>query len=329
MQTRLLEVLACPKCLGKLSCVASEVDSQGDIRAGTLTCSHCQKSYPINNSIPRFVEKENYTSSFGLQWNRFKSEQIDSINGTKLSASRFYKETDWSPEWINNKWILDAGSGAGRFLDVVSQNQCEVVGVDMSSAVDAAHSTFAGRRNVHLVQASIDALPLRSAVFDGCYCIGVIQHTLDPESCLKALPRVLRPGGRLAVTIYERKPWTKLNAKYLIRPLTKRMDQEILFQAIRYLMPIMFAITEVTFRIPYLGRLFRYMIPVANYVSLPELSLRRRYDWALLDTFDMLSPQYDQPQTERVVTPLLSAEGIEELVRLQNPGLNLVGRKGA
>jgi len=107
------------------------------------------------------------------------------------------------------------------------------------------------------------------------------------------------------------------------------MDQEILFQAIRYLMPIMFAITEVTFRIPYLGRLFRYMIPVANYVSLPELSLRRRYDWALLDTFDMLSPQYDQPQTERVVTPLLSAEGIEELVRLQNPGLNLVGRKGA
>ena len=55
---------------------------------------------------------------------------------------------------MQGTWILDAGSG-GRFLDVASKIGCNVVGVDLSNAVDAARQTLAGRKNVHLVQASI------------------------------------------------------------------------------------------------------------------------------------------------------------------------------
>ncbi|HEV7377722.1 MAG TPA: methyltransferase domain-containing protein [Pyrinomonadaceae bacterium] len=327
MQTKLLDVLACPKCLGHLSCAPSEVDADGEINKGTLECSACRKSYPIEAGIPRFVEMENYASSFGYQWNRFKSEQIDSVNGTGLSEQRVYSETTWTKEWMKGKWILDAGCGAGRFLEVVSREPCEAVGVDLSNATDAARATLRDRKNVHLVQASIYELPFRSGVFDGCYCIGVIQHTPDPQKSLHSLPRVLKRGGRIAVTIYERKPWTKLNAKYLIRPLTKRMSKRALLSVIKGLMPILFPITEVTFRIPYLNRLFMFAIPVANYVSESKLTLRQRYHWAILDTFDMLSPQYDQPQTYHDAETPLRSEGIEEITRLQNGGLNLIGRK--
>jgi SAM-dependent methyltransferase len=166
-------------------------------------------------------------------------------------------------------------------------------------------------------------------VFDGCYCIGVIQHTPDPHKALRALPKLLKEGGRIAVTIYERKPWTRFYSKYLIRPVTKRLNKRVLLATIRGLMPILFPVTDVAFRIPVLGRLLMFTVPVANYVGETELSREQRYAWAVLDTFDMLSPEYDQPQTQKEAEEALAAEEIVELARLPNAGLNLVGKKGA
>jgi SAM-dependent methyltransferase len=327
MQRKLLQILVCPKCLGELSCAVS-TESENGIDTGTLTCNGCKKSFEINAGIPRFVESDNYASSFGYQWNRFKAEQIDSLNGTRLSERRFYSETGWTKDWLQNKWILDAGCGAGRFLDVASKNtSCEVVGVDISNAVDAAHATLSDRENVHLVQASIYELPFRDGAFDGCYCIGVIQHTPDPAKALRSLPRLVKEGGRLAVTIYERKPWTPLNTKYLIRPLTKRVNPKFLLSAIKASMVILFPVTDVLFRIPFLGRVMSFAIPVANYVNDPELTTPARYRWAILDTFDMLAPQYDQPQVEEDAAQALKAGGLTEIKRLNNPGLNLTGQK--
>jgi len=327
MFLKLLALLACTNCRGELSCIADKLSSDDEIEEGKLDCNQCGTSYPITGGIPRFVKSDNYASSFGYQWNQFKSEQIDSVNGTQLSTKRFYSETGWTPDWMEGKWILDVGCGAGRFLDVASRNHCDVVGVDLSNATDAARTTLAGRNNVHLVQGSIYDLPFRDGVFDGCYCIGVIQHTPDPPKSWRSLPRVLKRGGRIAVTAYERKQWTLLNAKYLVRPLTKRVDKKVLFRSIKGLMPVLFPLTEVVFRIPYLGRVFMHAIPIANYVNNPELNIKQRYSWAVMDTFDMLSPQYDQPQTQKAATKALLEAGINDLRRLDNPGLNLVGQK--
>ncbi|MBA3512836.1 MAG: methyltransferase domain-containing protein [Pyrinomonadaceae bacterium] len=327
MQIHLLDVLACPQCGGKLTCTATEMDSVGEVSRGRLYCVSGAHQYPIEDTIPRFVPRDNYAASFGYQWNKFKLEQLDSANGTKLSTARFYSETGWTKDWLKSKWILDAGCGAGRFLDVVADSEAEVVGLDISSAIDAARVNLAGRKNVHLVQASIYQLPFRPGVFDGCYCIGVVQHTPDPQQTMRTLPRVLRPGGRIAITAYERKRWTMLHAKYLLRPLTKRVDKQKLLSGINGAMPILFPLTNVLFRLPLAGRLFKFAIPVANYVHEGSLTPQQRYDWAILDTFDMLSPQYDQPRTQQEIEQALSAEGVGELNRLPNSGVNIVGVK--
>ena len=329
MQVKLLEMLACPKCHGELSCEATERGEDGEIETGRLECQQCARSFPIKSGIPRFVEIDNYANSFGYQWNRFRLEQIDSNNGTQLSTNRFYGETDWTKEWLKGKWVLEAGCGAGRFMDVASGADCEVVGLDISEAVDAAKANLAGRKNVHFVQASIYELPFRSALFDGCYCIGVVQHTPDPQKTMQTLPRILRPGGRIAITAYERKPWTRLYGKYWLRPLTKRLDKQTLLAGIKGAMPVLFPLTNVLFRVPLAGRLFMFMIPVANYTGERALTRRQRYDWAILDTFDMLSPQYDQPRTQEEVESALAAAGIVELRRLPNAGVNVVGVKAA
>lgn len=329
MQRKLLEVLACPQCGGDLTCTATKTDSGDDILAGHLACERAGHRFPIIDAIPRFVAQDSYAASFGYQWNSFKKEQIDSKNGTNLSAARFYSETGWTKEWLKGKWVLDAGCGAGRFLDVAADSEAEVVGLDISSAVDAARANLAGRRNIHLVQASIYEPPFRPGAFDGCYCIGVVQHTPDPQQTMRTLPRVLHSGGRIAITSYERKPWTMLYAKYLLRPLTRRLDKQKLLSSIKWAMPVLFPLTNVLFRLPLVGRLFMFAIPVANYVNEMALTRQQRYDWAILDTFDMLSPQYDQPRTQQEVEEALCGAGIINLQRLDNSVLNIIGEKSA
>lgn len=328
MQLKLLDVLACPKCMGDLNCNPVETSKDQEVVSGELECKSCGHVYPIRSSIPRFVPEENYASSFGFQWNLFKYEQIDSFNRENLSEKRFYSETEWTPEWMKGKWILDAGCGAGRFLDISSRNFCEVVGVDISNAVDAAAINMRGRENVHLVQASIYELPFKSGVFDACYSIGVIQHTPDPSQSIRSLPPFLKTGGKIALSIYERKRWTLLNTKYLIRPLTKRIDQKTLLFLIRLVMPVFYPITSVLFRIPLLGRLFKFAIPIADYAHPRGLTVKQRYQCVVLDTFDMLSPQFDQPQTQQEVEKSLSQAGIVKIRRLGAHGVNLVGEKG-
>jgi SAM-dependent methyltransferase len=327
MKQKLLQVLGCPKCHSALELTQRELAGDGEIKSGLLQCCECDISWPVVEGIPRFVQSDNYASSFGYQWNQFKNEQVDSLSGLKMSENRLYGETEWSPAWAEGKWILDAGSGAGRFLDVASRDKCEMVGVDISNAVDAAAVTLKGRTNVHLIQASIFELPFRDSAFDACYSLGVIQHTPDPERALRALPRILKAGGKLAVTIYERKKYTMFYSKYLIRSLTRRLNQKFLLNIIKLVMPILWPLTEVLFRVPVLNRWFCFLIPIANYVEVPELSWKQRYQWAVLDTFDMLAPQYDLPQKEDDVVDILSNSGIQQIRRLRSPGLNVVGER--
>ncbi len=322
MQRKLLEILACPKCKAELDLATPDLD---DIFDGQLSCAACAAEYPITKGIPRFVEPDNYASSFGYQWNLFRKEQIDSHNGTTLSADRFWSETTWTTEELRGKWILDAGCGAGRFLDAASKSEAQIVGIDISSAIDAAKANLEGRENVHFVQASIYDLPFRDGTFDFAYCIGVIQHTPDPEQSIRSVAKTVRDNGKVAFTIYGREHWyTKLFSKYWLRPVTKRMKKETLLKVIQFVMPVVFPITNILFSIPVLGRFFMFAIPVANYVHEKQLNRDQRYAWAVLDTFDMLSPQFDQPMTEAEAANAMTEAGVGNISR-PSPSLNLIG----
>lgn len=327
IDVRLLDILACPRCGGALEQAPDETIEALDAE-GSLRCVECGSVYPVRSGIPRFSQ-EKYAGSFGFQWNVFRREQIDSLNGTDLSERRFFTETNWSPSALRGRLVLDAGCGAGRFLDVASKIGAEVVGVDLTQAVDAAAANMAGRDNVHIVQADLYHLPFKPEVFDGCYCIGVLQHTPNAEQAALSMIQCLKRGGELAVTAYERKPWTPFSGKYLLRPATKRLSKPRLLAIVKLAMPVAFAATEILFRIPLLKRLFRFLLPIANYTEERRLNWRQRYRWAILDTFDALSPAYDQPLRQADLEQWLRDAGMVDVRRLANPGLNLVGRRNA
>lgn len=326
MRPSLTRILRCPECTAELTCEVAERDTAG-VRSGTLRCTGCDRSYPIVGAIPRFVPRENYVASFGEQWNRFRTTQIDRFNGTRLSQARLFRETNRSAESWRGLRVLDVGCGAGRFMDVVARHGGDCVGVDASDAVDAAYANLRGEPSVDVVQADLYRLPFARGAFDLAYCIGVIQHTPDPLRAVAAVPPMVRSGGDVVVNIYERRWATPLFGKYLVRRLLRTKSTAEKLRLIMRWMPYLFPLTDALFRLPTVGRALAHLIPVANYVGIPELGRAQRYEWAVLDTLDMLAPAYDLPQTERDVRAALRSAGVRSIRRLPNVGLNLIGRR--
>jgi SAM-dependent methyltransferase len=263
------------------------------------------------NNIPRFVPRKNYAESFGLQWNQFKRTQIDSELGSTRSRDRFNEETQWTKRELENKLVLDAGCGSGRFSEIALSLGGHLIAVDFSSAVDAASKNLSGK-NALIIQGDLAKLPIANSSIDFIYCIGVLQHTSNPEQIIQELLRCLKPGGELALTFYENSSWhVKFYSKYLVRPLTKRLPANLLLKIIVKTSHFWFPITSILFRLPSpLGRIFRFMIPIANYVEFEYVNKQDAKDEAILDTFDMLSPAYDKPIRKNEIRSWISNSGI-------------------
>jgi SAM-dependent methyltransferase len=59
-----------------------------------------------------------------------------------------------------------------------------------------------GDHDVHVSCGSVLALPFADGAFDFAACLGVAHHTLDPEQAIAELARVLRPTGKLYLSLY-------------------------------------------------------------------------------------------------------------------------------
>ncbi len=258
-------------------------------------------------------DNNNYTKSFGFQWNKLRQVQLDSCTGVPISRERFFGETGWAPNGLRGKLMLDVGCGSGRFAEVALSCGAKVVAVDYSLSVEACWQNLCQNSDLSVLQADLHSLPLRRGGFDYVYCFGVLQHTPDARKAFAALPEQVRKGGRLVVDIYPKLLLNIIWPKYWLRPLTKRLSDERLFKLVevlvKYLLPISFAVG----RIPLLGRKLRYIIPVANYKGVFPLSRSQLREWALLDTFDMLSPEHDHPQPMRKLAEWFEQGGLEEV----------------
>jgi SAM-dependent methyltransferase len=308
LRRRLLDLLACPLCAGDLGADAP-VD---EIDAGTLTCGGCRAAYPIVGGIPRFVPPDNYADTFGLQWNRFRRTQLDSYSGVPISRERFFQQSGWDARDLAGALVLDVGCGAGRFAEIAAGCGAEVVAIDFSSSVDACRENVAAW-NMHVVQADMYQLPLKPCRFDFVYCFGVLQHTPNVRDAFLALPAQLKPGGRLAVDVYPKLALNALWPKYWLRPFTSRVPADRLFRAVERAVPALWPLVRALGRVPLVGRKLRYLIPVANYEGVYPLSAEQLREWAVLDTFDMLAPRHDHPQSKATLREWFAAAPLGDI----------------
>ncbi|MFQ5778541.1 MAG: class I SAM-dependent methyltransferase [Terriglobia bacterium] len=92
--------------------------------------------------------------------------------------------------------LLDVGCGDGRATPLLRERCPQTVGIDIS--LNALQAARQGEPTASWVCASLeDDLPFASGSFDVLHCCEVIEHLLDVPGALRAMHRVLRPGGLL------------------------------------------------------------------------------------------------------------------------------------
>lgn len=103
--------------------------------------------------------------------------------------------------------VADIGCGNGLYLAELARRDRarHLVGVDLSPGMlrsarqRAQHAGRPGRSGPALVAADAAALPLRDSCADLTLAMHMLYHVPEPQSALRELRRVTRPGGRLLV----------------------------------------------------------------------------------------------------------------------------------
>ena len=306
----------CPACRSSLLRLEASEQRDAEILEGSIRCQSCKSSFPVARGIARFVPASNYAESFGFQWNLHAKTQLDSHSGLPISHDRLWIALGGKSD-LSGQRVLEAGSGAGRFTEVLAASGADLVTFDYSSAVDANKSNQTPSSKLHYFQGDIFSIPLNEFSFDKVVCLGVIQHTPDPQAAFRSLAKYVRPGGQLVIDAYTRNFAALLQWKYLLRPITRRMRKESLYRLIEVVTPPLVPLARLLRRIA--GRLGARLVPIVEYSHL-GLSRDLNVQWAILDTFDMYSPAHDHPQSLESVTRWFREAGFENIqVR---PGLN-------
>ncbi|HMK05548.1 MAG TPA: class I SAM-dependent methyltransferase [Ferruginibacter sp.] len=274
--------------------------------------------FPYKNGAYRIVEDDNYTQNFGYQWNKFAATQIDrEQKNTQVSYARFFGVTGWDKQNLEDKNVLEVGSGAGRFSQIVlDHTKANLYSVDYSNAVEANYKNNGHHQNrFHLFQASVYDMPFAKGQFDKVFCFGVIQHTPDVERTVRSLIEMAKPGAEVVVDFYcVNGWWTKVQAKYIFRPITKKWSNEKLLNKIEKNIDWMISATTFFNKIG-IGRFVNRFIPICDIKgTMPHgLTKQQLREFCILDTFDMFSPQYDQPQAVATVKKWFEQNGMEKV----------------
>ncbi|MGD0696131.1 MAG: methyltransferase domain-containing protein [Terriglobia bacterium] len=293
-------ILRCPQCHGSLQDAADG-----------LRCPACGRDFPVVKGVMRFVGAEQYTSSFGFQWNRHPRTQLDDEHKHQSEAA-FRERTGFTPEELAGKLVLDVGCGMGRFAEVASRWGARVVGIDLSQAVEAAAWNLKERESVTILQADVFSLPFAPESFDFIYSIGVLHHTPDCEKAFISLPPFLKPGGSIAIWLYSGyNKWYRFSDIY--RKVTHRMPPRLLHALAHIAVPLYYVHRGLRV-VPIVGRpvsgLIKYVLPMSQE---PDADQR------VLDTFDWYSPKYQSKHTYEEVFRWFESCRLDSLRVIDSP----------
>jgi ubiquinone/menaquinone biosynthesis C-methylase UbiE len=99
--------------------------------------------------------------------------------------------------------ICDAGCGYGRVSKVMLESTltAKIIGIDISPSMISYASDWLKDRFEGIVT-DLELLPFSSELFDAIFCSGVIMYVQDEGAVIQELSRVLRPQGRIMLSVH-------------------------------------------------------------------------------------------------------------------------------
>ena len=128
-----------------------------------------------------------------------------------------YDKLNYLPRLVDfpsyrGKTLLEVGCGAGIDLVRFAKAGAIVTGIDLSTtAIDLARKNMEQNDlafDLHVMNG--EAMQFPDDSFDVVYAHGVLQYTADPKKMIAEIHRVLKPGGKFIVMVYNRNSWLNI-----------------------------------------------------------------------------------------------------------------------
>ena len=185
MKRSTLELLCSPSCQTELI-LRDESGNTGE-GEGELFCSHCERSYIINNGIVHFInlqELEGLNRRFARfynRWSRFEAI-IDRLSFLTMGGERKSRTEILHRLELNNGRVLEVSIGSGGNLPYLfeSPKTGDIYGLDISMAQLTNCRRLVTNRgwSVELFLGKAEELPFKSDSFDSVFHVGGINFFL-------------------------------------------------------------------------------------------------------------------------------------------------------
>jgi len=118
-----------------------------------------------------------------------------------VPLGKYLKDEHYKPFFSGVNHAIEVGSGKGAIAQAIKRYR------DITLfCIDIAYGSLLHIRKAPLLADGVIGsnlkLPLASKIAELVISYGVIHHTTDPFGCLKELSRILKPGGRLLLNVY-------------------------------------------------------------------------------------------------------------------------------
>ncbi len=136
----------------------------------------------------------------------YAAEEVEGATSSAVSASLGCGVPTAVADLHPGETVLDLGSGGGADVLISARRVAptgNAIGLDMTDemlALARANAAEAGVDNVEFIKGYIEAIPLPDASVDVVISNCVINLAADKRVVLAEAARVLRPGGRFAVS---------------------------------------------------------------------------------------------------------------------------------
>ncbi len=207
MDKAFIQLLACPKCKGKIISVGK----------ARLRCSNCNIYYSVKHGIPVMVDLKHLPEHL--------RGQVSYFNAEAKSYGISYTMEDWQKKYIERifrqvdrikgKILVDDACGSGYVTIEAAKRGVQVIACDLNLVALTRLRRLAQdlelTDRVFLVCCSSEALPIRSASADLIVANAILEHLPNEKEAIADITRISKKGAVAMITVPI--------AYYLLNPL--------------------------------------------------------------------------------------------------------------